>query len=102
MKSVSVASQAMPKKCGIKFQGFLAILLATELAGLHSPCSAQFIGTTGGLRIVTYDPQSLYAKKAAESGTNNSGGGAAGSGGAAAAATDLALNNHSYRYITRH
>lgn len=76
----------------------LAVALQLGFVGLcvlggPLPGFAQFVGVTGGLRMVTSDPQSLYARKAAQSGTNSSGGTSSTSGGSSAAETELILSD---------
>jgi hypothetical protein len=63
------------------------------MLGAPLPGFAQFVGVTGGLRMVISDPQALYARKAAQSGTNSSGGTSSTSGGSTAAETELILTD---------
>jgi hypothetical protein len=68
-------------------------LVGACVLGSQAPGFAQFLGVNGGLRMVIFDPQSLYARKAAQSGTSSSGGTSSTSGGSTAAATELVLTN---------
>ena len=72
--------------------GLLACTSGMVIAN-QAPVLAQFIGSIGGLRVTSYDPQSLYARKSAQSGTSTSGGGSSTSGGSSTAETDLVLTN---------
>lgn len=96
-------SQAARDKKGAHNSDFIRWLthigIACTIATTSSTSAlAQFIGSIGGLRVVTYDPQSLYAKKSAQSGTSSSGGGS-GTGGDASAVTDLVLTDETITAI---
>jgi hypothetical protein len=78
----------------------LTIGIACSIATTSSaPAWAQFIGSIGGLRMVTYDPQSLYAKKSAQSGTSSSGSSTSSGGGSTSAETDLVLTDETITAI---
>jgi hypothetical protein len=79
---------------------WLTIGVACSITATNSqPALAQFNSSIGGLRMVTYDPQSLYAKKTAQSGTSSSGSSSSTGGGSSSAVTDLVLTDETITAI---